>query len=161
MKLYELVGQYNELQAMIEDGEIDEQALADTLESIEGEIEVKADNIARLVKNLEAEEEAFKTEQDRLARKKQSISNKITSIKGYLFQQMTAIGKDKIKGTIFTVALQNNPPSLLVAEDAEIPMKYWKQIEPVVDKRLLLEDIKAGEQIEGVSLQQTKGLRIR
>jgi predicted nuclease with TOPRIM domain len=161
MKLYELTGHYNKLQELLEDSELDAQALQDTIEGIEGEIEDKADNMARLIKNLEYNAEALKAEKNKLAQKQQAMENKIANLKAYLQLQMAAMGTEKIKGTIFTVSIQNNPPSLLVADDAEIPMKYWKQIDPVVDREALLKDVKAGAFFKGVHIQQTKGLRIR
>ncbi len=161
MKLYELTDQYNQLQSMIEDGEVDEQTLQDTLSGIEGEIEDKADNMARMVKNLEANEEALKNEQGRLAHKRLALDNKIANIKNYLQMQMAAMGKEKIKGTIFTVSIQNNPSCLDIEKDDAIPMKYWQEHEPTIDKIALLADMKNGLEVEGVTIKQTKGIRIR
>ena len=42
--LYELTDQYNDILNMLYDGETDQQIIFDTLESIDGEIEDKADN---------------------------------------------------------------------------------------------------------------------
>ena len=64
MKLYELTDQYDEVINLLYDGETDEQTILDTLESIEGEIEDKADNYARIIKNLSAEAEMVKAEAD-------------------------------------------------------------------------------------------------
>ena len=54
--LYELTNDYLTLLDMAEDPDIDEQALIDTMEGIEGEIEIKADGYARVMKQLEAVE---------------------------------------------------------------------------------------------------------
>ena len=37
---------------MLEDEEIDEQMILDTLEGLDGEIEIKADNYAKLIRNI-------------------------------------------------------------------------------------------------------------
>ena len=42
--IYELTGEYLELMDMLEDEEVDEQTIIDTLEALDGEIENKADN---------------------------------------------------------------------------------------------------------------------
>jgi hypothetical protein len=55
MKLYELANDYLALMQAIDNGEIPEEAIADTLESITAGIEEKADNIACLLKNIEAD----------------------------------------------------------------------------------------------------------
>ena len=52
MRLYELTGQFLELLDMLEDEEVDEQVIMDTLESVEYEIEDKADGYAKIIKAL-------------------------------------------------------------------------------------------------------------
>ncbi|MBO1683294.1 siphovirus Gp157 family protein, partial [[Clostridium] scindens] len=52
MRLYELTEQYDGVMNLLYDGETDEQTILDTLESIEGEIEDKADNYAKIIKNM-------------------------------------------------------------------------------------------------------------
>ena len=69
--LYELTGQFLELMDMLQDEECDEQCIMDTLESIEFEIEDKADGYAKIIKSLESNVEGLSKEADRLtARKK-------------------------------------------------------------------------------------------
>ena len=54
--LYEITGDYLRLLEMLEEEEnIDPQAFADTLDGIDGEFEIKADNYARIIKELWAE----------------------------------------------------------------------------------------------------------
>ena len=57
MRLYELTEQWDTVFNMMEDGETDEQVIFDTLEAIEGEIEYKADNYAKIIRNLQANAE--------------------------------------------------------------------------------------------------------
>ena len=52
MKLYELTEQYDGVMNLLYDGETDEQTILDTLEAIEGEIEDKADNYAKIIKTM-------------------------------------------------------------------------------------------------------------
>lgn len=53
--LYELTADFQNLLMLAEDPDTDPQAFADTLEGIEGELEDKADNYARVIRNLEAD----------------------------------------------------------------------------------------------------------
>jgi len=66
-----------------------------------------------------------------------------------------------VKGTLFTISIQNNPPSVNIQDDATVPEKYYIPQPPKLDKRALIEDLKAGAQYEGIELVQTKGVRIR
>ncbi|MFA2689216.1 siphovirus Gp157 family protein, partial [Bacillus cereus] len=80
MKLYDLCSNYRELQMMIEDG-VDPSSVADTLQAIEESIQDKAQNIALLIKNLEADTEAIKLEEKRLADRRRSVENNCKSLK--------------------------------------------------------------------------------
>ena len=52
MTLYEINQTYQEFFDKVESGEIPEEAVSDTLESLDGEFEDKADNIACYIKSL-------------------------------------------------------------------------------------------------------------
>ena len=160
MKLFELTEQYQKLLSMVDD-ECDIQAIQDTLEGIEGMIADKAESIAKLIKSIEADEQAIKAEEERLYARRKALENRRTSIKGYLESQLIAAGIDKVKGTAFTVSIQNNPPSVQIAEGAKVPGKYLIPQEAKVDKRALLDDLKAGAVYEGIEMIQTRGVRIR
>ena len=67
MSLYSLINDYQDFLEAVEAGEIPEEAITDTLEAIEGEIEVKIDNIASAIKNLTAEASMIRTEEKALA----------------------------------------------------------------------------------------------
>ena len=160
MKLFELIDQYNKVLSMVDD-ESDVQAIQDTLEGIEGTITDKAESIAKLMKSIEADEQAIKAEEDRLKARREALTNRRLSIKDYLQNQLIEAKIDKLKGTMFTVWIQNNPPSVQIAEGAKVPEKYLVPQEPQIDKRTLLDDLKAGAVYEGITAQQTKGVRIR
>ena len=52
--LYELTEQYAAVRDMLFDEDVDEQVINDTLESIEGAIEMKADNYAKIIRETTA-----------------------------------------------------------------------------------------------------------
>lgn len=95
MRLYEIANEYLALLQAIENDELPEEAIADTLEAITAELEVKADNIACLLKNLDAEIVAIKAEENRLAERRKAKERQYESIKGYLSEtlQNANIGK--------------------------------------------------------------------
>ncbi|EJR96901.1 hypothetical protein S3E15_02733 [Bacillus mycoides] len=59
MRLYDLTNNYNEVKMMIEDG-VGPSALEGRLQAIEESIQDKAQNLALLIRNLEADTEAIK-----------------------------------------------------------------------------------------------------
>ncbi|EMA6344340.1 siphovirus Gp157 family protein [Bacillus cytotoxicus] len=160
MKLYELTTSFNQLQQMIEDG-ADPEVINDTLQSISEAIEDKVQGAALLIRNIEAQVEVIKGEENRLAERRKSFENNCKNIKDYLYHQMVAVDKRRIKGALITVGIQKNPASLDIAEDAVIPTEYMIPQDPKVDKKALLLAIKNGMKWDGISLKQGESVRIR
>lgn len=159
MNLYELTDSYLKVLELIENGE---EGLEDTLESINDTIELKADGYARIIRNLEANAVALKTEIDRLTNRKRSIENSIDRLKENLKNAMIATGKEKIKTDLFNITVVNNPVAVNVIDEKLIPEKYFKvEIIRKLDKLSLRDAIKNGEEIQGAKLMQGKGLRIK
>ena len=162
--LYELVANLKEFEYHYNQAETDEELLEAEKYLIDAEVELqdKVENIAKFIKNIEAEQDIFKKESDRLASKAKSLGNKSDSLKRYLQDNLEVAGVDKVKGELFTVALQNNPISLDLSTTEHIPMEFKRVPEPVVNKRELLKYIKeTGEIFEGVEVRQTRSIRIR
>lgn len=158
--IYEITGNYLQVQELIEQGELDAEMLQDTLEAIEGEIEVKADGYAKIMKNLQKDIDGLKAEEKRIADRRKAIENHIKSLKLNLESAMIATGKKKFKTDLFGFGIQKNPASLAIEEGTEIPADFIKVVESV-DKTALKKAVKDGLEIDGVSLVQTESLRIR
>ena len=157
--LYDLVGQYLEIYNM----DIDEETKLDTIEALglDEEIEAKAENYAKVIRNLEAENTAYKAEEERLKKKRDSNTKKIDWLKENLQGAMEITGKTKIKGELFTLSVQNSKASVVV-DEAKLPEKYWtKKVTEAPNKKELYDLLKAGEEIEGATLQENRSLRIK
>lgn len=162
--LYNLTDQFKQAEYYFNNAESEEEMLEAEQYLIEAEVDLseKAENIARLIKNFEAEQEAFKKESNRLAAKAKSFENKVANLKRYLKDNLEVAGVDKVKGNLFTVSLRNNPISLDLSSEQHIPMEFKRTPEPEVNKRELLKYIKeTGETFEGVELKRTRSLIIK
>ena len=157
MNLYELSQNY----LAVQDMDLEPETLKDTLDSIEEAIEVKAENIAKWIRNLEADKKAFEEEEKRFKDKKQAADNRIKSLKLYLEDNMRLTGKTKFKAGFFSFAIQNNPPSVEVFDEALLPERFLIEQPPKIDRAGIKELLKAGEEVPGAELKQTEGLRIR
>lgn len=157
--LYELTGNFIKIQQLIEEG-ADAEIFTDTLASIEGAVEEKALGYFYVIKNTEADVEALKAEEKRLADKRKAAENKIQSLKGNLEYSMKEMNIPKIKHTLFTANIQKNAPSLFIEQEDKIPRSYYVEQEPKLDRKELLQAVKAGE-VPGVTLRQTESLRLR
>lgn len=158
MKLYELTNDFKQVQALIEDGG---EGLEDTLEAVNLAIEDKLENIAKVIKNLEGEANAFKEEEQRLADRRRSIENNVKKLKQYAENTMIVTGNKKIKAGLFTFAIQKNLPSVVINNKRLIPSQFFVPVDPRLDKNKIKEDLKNGESIPGVELKQGESLRIR
>ncbi|BBW99046.1 siphovirus Gp157 family protein [Geobacillus subterraneus] len=159
MKLYELTENYAKLLEMAE--EMDTDAIVDTLEALQEAIEDKAENIGKLIRNLEADVKVIRDEEKRLAERRQVIENKIERLKSYLQEQLEIAGIEKVKRPTITVSIRKNPPSVDVIDETLIPADFLIPQPAKVDKRAILERLKNGEHVPGAALKQTKGVQIR
>lgn len=162
--LYELTEDYMALLEMAEDPEADPEVLADTLESLDYEIEEKADGYAKVIRQLMADSEGFKAEIDRLTVRKKTIDNNIDRMKRSLEAAMLATGKTKFKTDLFSFGIQKNAPSVVIDEQyiENIPEEYLIEQDPKIDKAKLKEDLKNGVDLDGIAhLEQSESIRIR
>lgn len=161
MTLYELTGGFLELWDMIDDPDVDEAVILDTLEAIDGEIEDKADGYATVIAEAKGKADTIKAEIDRLTARKKAVENNIDRMKKSLQNAMELTGKTKFKTALFSFGIQKNPASVSIEEGAKIPERYLIPQEPKVDKRQLIADLKEGAEVEGCTLTQSESLRIR
>lgn len=157
MNLYELARNYAEIQEM----DLDEETLRDTLDSIKDAAEQKIENCIKWMRVLKGEITAFKEEENRLKKIRIAKENKLKWLNKYVEDFLKDSGLTRFKTGIFTLSLQNNPPSVEVYDATLIPTKYLIEQLPVVDKTALKEVLKNGIEVPGAELKQTKGLRIR
>lgn len=159
--LYELATAYQSLQQLIEDG--DDNDWTQALESLQGSIAEKCENIARVIRSIESDGDAYEAESKRLSEKARSTKNASARLKDYLKGNMEVLGLDKVKGGLFTVALQNNPPACQIVDEEAIPTAYKTLIpaQYITDKRRIVEAWKVGELVPGVTVVQGKHVRIR
>nr|DAQ25341.1 MAG TPA: resistance protein [Caudoviricetes sp.] len=156
MQLYELTEMYLNLKDM----DIEEGDLNAALENIDDEIETKADNIAKVLRDFDGDIEALKAEEERLAKKRKAIENRQKQLKEYLQSSMLVLDKRKFKTDLFSFNIQKNAPSLKILDESKIPEDYYK-IEKKLNKNDLKEAVKKGLFEDAAKLVQTESLRIR
>ncbi|PQC78395.1 hypothetical protein CUN02_15385, partial [Enterococcus faecalis] len=120
--LYELSNDYLKVLSLAE--ELDDGTLKDTLDSISDSIDLKVENTAKVVKELESNISIVEKEIKRLQSRKTTLSNNVKNLKGYLQDEMEKVGKTKIKGELFNVGIQNNPVSVNIIDEKLIPIGF-------------------------------------
>lgn len=159
--LYELAAQYRQDLEHLQNSDIDEEQAIQLLETLQGNIQEKAKNVAMVIRNMETTADAIAEAEKAMYARRKSIERKIEWMKDYLLNNMEATGITKIESPYFVISLRNNAESLIVEPDAEIPAEYWKQPDPVLDKVSLKKDIQLGVIVPGCSLVRKKSLSIK
>ncbi len=126
--IYQLANNYETVLNMLYNEEIDEQMIFDTLESIEGEIEEKADNYAKIIKELEAKQKARKEEAKRLTDGAKVFENRVKALKNNLFNAMKETGKTKFATNLFSFNIAKNGGKQALTIDGDVPEEYTKTI---------------------------------
>ena len=159
--LYELTNNYENLLNMLYDEEIDEEMILDTLESIEGEIEDKADGYAKIIKELEAKKKARKDEAKRLTDSAKVFENRVNTLKNNLYNSMKQTGKTKFATNLFTFNIAKNGGKQALTIDGEVPEEYTKTIiENDNDK--IRADLESGKELSFAHLEpRGESLRIK
>lgn len=166
MTLYELNVQMQEILEMAESGEFDEELIANTLEGVEGEIEIKLDSYGVIVNELQLDVEKIDQEIKRLTTKKKTIANSINYLKNMVMQTMGTLNTRKVKGDKFTwtIAKNGGKAPLIIDEDMpaiSLPEEYqlW-DVKP--NKEVIRQDLEAGKELPYARLgERGESLRLK
>lgn len=165
MKLYEIANEYLSFMEAIENEEIPEEAIADTLEAIEGEIEIKADNIACILKSLEAEATALKSEETKLAERRKAKERTYDRLKQYLSDTLQTIGLYKMESARNKISFRKSE----AVEIADGFVEWAKEnrddlltyAQPKANLTAIKKLLKDGEEVAGAQLITKQNIQIK
>ena len=165
LTLYELGEEQAALDALVsmDEGEwtADHEALEQELTAA---LVLKADKFGAYVQSLTATVDAIKTEQDRLAARRKTMENTVARLKRYALMALQTMDRDKVSGTLYTIGVQRNPPTVQVDVPADALDDEFVRIVPEsrdINKFAIGVALKAGQSIPGCFLTSTYSLRIR
>jgi hypothetical protein len=162
LKLYELSADYlDALDALAEVEDLPPEAIADTLEGLVGAWQDKALNVARYVRNLEAEAFAIEEAKKRMDARAKATADQAARLKAYLEVELKRTGL-KPKAPDLALRLQNNPQSVAIDDAALIPEEYRRtETLTTLLKAEIAAALKAGEPIPGARLVRSQRLVIQ
>lgn len=158
MQLYEINGQIAQLAEMLESGEIDQQAYDDTVEALGADIAV--DDVVKAIRNKSAEAEAFKAEADRLTEKRKRAEAAVDGLKNVLVTYLNATGQKNCKTELFSIS-KGTSKSVAIVDETAIPATYLIPQPAKLDKKAILAKLKAGEQVQGATLEVSEFVTIK
>lgn len=156
MQLYKLAENYMEavrsLEQMLEAGDIDKNALVDTLEGLGGEIKDKAVNVALHIKNLRSDLEQLENAKASFDSRIKSTKASLEFYEGYLDNNLVKAGINEIKSDFVVIKYRSLPA--IVDITGEVPAEFQRVIpesrEP--DKKAILTALKSGQTFEFANL---------
>lgn len=161
--LYNMTAEWENVFNMLLDPEIPEDAVFDTIEMIEADMDTKADSYAKIIKLMEGDEEIIDGEIRRLKDRKTAITNRKNALKSNLENMMRTTGRTKFKTALFSFGIQKNgglAPLIMLAPTNEIPAEWLKPGEP--DTAKIREALERGKGCPFATLgERGESLRIR
>lgn len=161
--LFELAAEFRALADKLNDSELDQETIADTLDGASGDLEEKITSIAKYKKNIEAEADAIKAARSPMEERENKLRKKAESLAEYMKSNMEKAGILKVPSPWFVISIAQNPEAVTVDDETLIPRDYFKEIPAsfVLDKNLLKSAIKDGFTVPGVRLTRGTSLRIK
>ena len=163
--LYSLTTEFATLLDAISEGEIPEEAIADTLEGLQGELDEKIDSVLDAYKTLKAEAEAIRAEEKRLAERRKRKEAAGEQIKEYLASELKKIGKATHESARHHVSFRRSSRVVITDEDAFIKWALDNDRDDLYRVKVLRDPdkdalSKAGE-IPFVTLEENSNIQIR
>lgn len=164
LALYQIAADFRADADKLAELDLDDQTLADTLESLSGDLEVKATNTVMLARNLEAAAAQIKEAEKAMADRRKAIEKRAEGIRCYVLESMLVAGIEKIECPLFRIAVRDNPPSVQIDDERQIPAAYLADPPPpapVPDKKLIAQALKDGFDVPGARLARGKHLEVK
>ena len=157
--MYVLTKAYEEVQSLAENGE----DVTDTLLSLEGDIEVKAENTHKVIKMFAYNNTAIDEEIKRLQEIKKHNENAVERLKTGIENMMIALQKSELKTPLFSAKWVKNPPKVVITDEKNVHAKYLTYIPATttVNKNALKEDLKNGIELPFAHLEQGRRLDLK
>lgn len=126
--IYELTEQYIQLENLLLLAP-DSEEIQNAFEQIKDDVKTKADNYAKMIRNLESDIEGLKEEEKRIKARKESKKRVIENLKANLMWSMKQTGETKFKTQLFSFSVAKNgglAPLKLNKSVDELPEEFVK-----------------------------------
>jgi hypothetical protein len=164
LSLYQLSENYRQALDFLTDPELDLplEAVKDTLEGLTGELDDKAVNVAKFLRNMEATADAIKVAEAEMAKRRKALENRVQWLKSYIKGNMEACSISKIECPYFKLSIQKNPSAVNILDENAIPAEFKEEvISWKIDKTAIKDAIKAGSAVPGAELVNGTRLAIK
>lgn len=154
---FELAAQYRQLAELLSERHDDEQLIADTLDSISGPLDERLENLAKMVRNLEAADSGIMQSMENLQARHIALQRATQRSRKLILEVMQAAGRDKVTTALFALAVKKNPPLVVIDREADLPpayLTYQEPPSPTPNKKAIAAALKAGTPVPGAHTEQ-------
>lgn len=126
--LFEVINEYHEQLAVLQDADLPPECVLDTIEAIQGDVEVKMRAVVAYALQIKADAETRKAHAKRMAESAKAMENRYDSLMMYAQIGLQNSGlKLPLVLPEFTLNLAKNPPSLEVLKEDQVPAQYLRR----------------------------------
>ena len=151
--LYEIVAEYRTQLDALAKFDLDATTYADTLEAIQGPVQDKLRAVIAYSLDLEIEATGAAAAAKRMKERSDSLDTRVKWLRDYALRSMEATGMTEVSTDEWAAKVVNKPPSVVIAEGAELPAEYIRTtVKTEPDKAALKAALTAGKAVPGVSL---------
>ena len=151
--LFDITAEFERLYALAIEEDVDQEVFEGTLESLIGELEVKAGGYCNVIKQLEMEADRAKNMSLVWEQKQKVRENSIKRMKEALRDAMVRTDQKQIDAGDYVIKLQKNGGKAPLIIDGEVPDNYQKIIYET-DKEKIRKDLEAGKELPFAYLEE-------
>lgn len=159
MTLYNLSKEFETLYELANEAEGDE--LIELFDELHESLSDKLDNSAKVIKQLQADVDALKTEEERLKQRRKTIENNIDRLRDMMLSALKSSGEAKMKSTLFSFSVRSSA-SVHITDESLLTSGYIRTktvTEP--DKKAIKETLDKGIDVEGAEIVYNESLQIK
>ena len=166
MNIYDIKKEFFAIQELVENEEFDEETgelidnskeIQELLDSLKEKRDLKADNIAYLIKSSLNSQDSIENEITRLKARKEAYTKQETKLKDLLIYLLAG---EKLKTDRFTYSYRKSS-SVKIVDESLISLNYFKTKEVVtIDKMAIKEDLRNGL-VSGAEIETKNNLTIK
>lgn len=160
--LYEIKA---DMQALLDNAEEDDQVFLDTLEAVQGELEVKAEGYGVVMETMANKATFLRNEAKKLIERAEKIEKRHDHIEERLLNVLVELDMKSLSTDHFEYKVQNNPPKVVydIPEKElidQIDAKFiTEKVTKSISKTLVKEAIENGENITFAHIERGKKLK--
>jgi transposase-like protein len=155
--------EYRRLAEVLAERHEDEKLIADTLDSISGPLDERLENLAKMVRNIEAAESGVQQTISNLEARHAALHRAAERARHLILEVMRTAQREKVTTALFSMAIRKNPPQVVIDHEGALPssyLTYHPAPPPTPNKKAIAAALKSGAQVPGAHTEQGVRLEI-